>query len=67
MLFGYGIIAVPTGLVGAEVALTEFAARIDARLADQVVIHEHSDDECAGSIPAFAIVHGAVDTGEGVC
>lgn len=63
MLFGYGIIAVPTGIVGAEVALTEFAARIDARLADEVVIQEHSKDGCAGSIPAFSIVEGPVDEG----
>ncbi|KIG13842.1 Potassium voltage-gated channel subfamily KQT [Enhygromyxa salina] len=63
MLFGYGIIAVPTGIVGAEVAINEFTARIDARLAEQVVIQEHSKDSCAGSIPAFAIIEGPLDAG----
>ncbi|PRQ09365.1 ion transporter [Enhygromyxa salina] len=63
MLFGYGIIAVPTGIVGAEVAINEFNARIDARLSERVVIHEHNEDCCAGSIPASSIIEGPPHAG----
>jgi voltage-gated potassium channel len=63
MLFGYGVIAVPTGIVGAEVAMSEFANRMNVRLAEHVVIHEHSEDGCASSIPAYSIVEGPADEG----
>jgi voltage-gated potassium channel len=63
MLLGYGIIAVPTGIVTAEVALGEFAHRRDELFGNHVVLPAEDDKACAGSIPAAAIVSGPIHTG----
>lgn len=57
MLLGYGIIAVPTGIVSAEVALTEMAAR---RETEHVVdIPASVPNSCVGPVPARLVVAGA--------
>jgi len=61
MLFGYGIIAVPTGIVGAEVALAELIRRRMGSEAEQVVLPSPAGvdpSNCAGGVPASAIVGG---------
>lgn len=65
MLFGYGIIAVPTGIVGAEVALTELAHRRELWDAEHIVLPAPDFDpsQCTGGAPAAAIVVGPVEAG----
>jgi voltage-gated potassium channel len=63
MLLGYGIIAVPTGMVSAEVAMTQFVNRQNERAHEQVVLLTQDPNCCAGAVPAAAIVRGAADAG----
>lgn len=64
MLLGYGIIAVPTGIVTAEVTLNEFARRQEALGLDgQIELPPPSPGGCAGPVPEFAVVQGAMDGG----
>lgn len=63
MLLGYGIIAVPTGIVSAEVALTELRSHMQSvqTVAEHhVILPAHDPSTCAGSVPALAIVIGAL-------
>src|SRR5690606_30512000 len=60
MLLGYGIIAVPTGIVSAEVALTEIRSQMQAAVEHHVILPAHDPSTCAGSVPALAIVTGAL-------
>ncbi|EDM81627.1 transporter, cation channel family protein [Plesiocystis pacifica SIR-1] len=60
MLLGYGIIAVPTGLVSAEIAISEFAARTE--LHDEVAeLPSQHPNACLGPVPARLLVGGPVD------
>ena len=65
MLLGYGIIAVPTGIVTAEIALTEMSARQQAHAEAVVTLPAATtaEDRCAGSVPAAIVVTGARDAG----
>jgi voltage-gated potassium channel len=66
MLLGYGIIAVPTGIVTAEVALTEMAHRqheheLELEREAHVLLPANDPSTCAGVVPAAAVVHGGTD------
>ena len=62
MLLGYGIIAVPTGIVTAEVALSELVHRRNEFEA-HVQLPAPDPNNCVGTVPAVAIIHGASDAG----
>ncbi len=61
MLLGYGIIAVPTGIVSAEVALTELKRHTEREAERHVLLPASHPSACAGTVPAAAVVTGAVD------
>ena len=62
MLLGYGIIAVPTGIVTAEVAISEMSARgVTLDPAPETTL---ASDACHGAPPAFAWVTGATSSGD---
>ncbi|MFO7568076.1 MAG: ion transporter [Enhygromyxa sp.] len=64
MLLGYAIIAVPTGIVSAEVTLTELAHRRAQREAEHhVLLPASAPNSCASAVPAAAIVQGVADAG----
>ncbi|MCA9696223.1 MAG: ion transporter, partial [Myxococcales bacterium] len=62
MLLGYGIIAVPTGIVSAEVALHEFAARA-AEVGHEPVVDLPAlePNACTGPVPRRLVVSGPRD------
>ncbi|PRP97875.1 Cyclic nucleotide-gated potassium channel [Enhygromyxa salina] len=67
MLLGYGIIAVPTGIVTAEVALQEITKRnAGASRSERIVIPGPRADACGGGVPAAVIVDGATHAGSTV-
>ena len=61
MLLGYGIIAVPTGIVTAEIAVQEMAERKAEAEAEAEIIDARTDDTvCGGAVPAAIVVRGPV-------
>lgn len=56
MLLGYGIIAVPTGIVTAEIAVQEMHDR--AASASEVIHPSQDEHRCAGAVPAATFVRG---------
>src|SRR5690606_27264851 len=68
MLLGYAIIAVPTGIVSAEVTLTELAQRREQLDAEQhVQLPAQAPNSCASTVPASRFVPGAVGNGVSSC
>jgi voltage-gated potassium channel len=66
MLLGYGIIAVPTGIVTAEIAIAGQRHR-DAAEPRPALAHPDNPSHCAGAPPNSAIVVGPVaDTGTAI-
>ncbi|NVB40736.1 ion transporter [Pseudenhygromyxa sp. WMMC2535] len=67
MLLGYGIIAVPTGIVTAEVALSEYIRREGERGGHEpvVALPAAAPNTCAGPVPARLVVHGAAASVDG--
>jgi voltage-gated potassium channel len=66
MLLGYGIIAVPTGIVTAEVALNEMAHRqheheLELEREAHVLLPASDPSTCASVIPAAVVVYGGTD------
>jgi voltage-gated potassium channel len=68
MLLGYGIIAVPTGIVTAEVAISELQARqVASHPPPPGSTHSHAEASvCAGAVPDPMIVLGPRDDGSQV-
>jgi len=63
MLLGYGIIAVPTGIVTAEVARSEGEKRRDRLVVHRVPRPNQLPNTCNDETPSAAIIAGAVDQG----
>ena len=63
MLLGYGIIAVPTGIVTAEVARAEGEKRRDRLVVHRVTRPIALLDTCNDEPPSSAIIEGAADAG----
>ena len=59
MLLGYGIIAVPTGIVTAEIAVQEMAER-KAEAEAEILDARTDDTVCGGAVPAAMVVRGPV-------
>jgi voltage-gated potassium channel len=66
MLLGYAIIAVPTGIVSAEVTLTELRREHLEAEHHHVLPPIHAPDSCPSTVPGSAVVRGAVDQGDSV-
>lgn len=63
MLLGYGIIAVPTGIVTAEVARSELGKRPERQVVQRVTRPSQLPNTCADEDPTSAIIDGATDAG----
>jgi voltage-gated potassium channel len=62
MLLGYAIIAVPTGIVGAEVAMTEADKRGERQVVHRVARPAQLPNTCVDE-PSSTVIDGAVDAG----
>jgi voltage-gated potassium channel len=63
MLLGYGIIAVPTGIVTAEVARAESDKQRERHVVHRVARPAQLPNTCADETPIAAVVDGVIDEG----
>jgi voltage-gated potassium channel len=63
MLLGYAIIAVPTGIVSAEVAITKLDERRERHVVHRVARPAELPNTCGDDMPTSHIVEGAADAG----